>query len=62
MTDEIRTVKSPLPYGIEKLPSSTSIGFMTVNVMLPNGTVITNPEQFETHETEDIEIYSEDQQ
>lgn len=59
MPKEIRIIKSPLPYGVEKLPVSSSYGAMTVSIMLPNGTMITNPEQFEDYETE-VEVYSED--
>lgn len=52
---EIKTVKSPVPEGVEKLPTSSSIGFVTVSIMLPSGIVITNPEQFENDEANDIE-------
>jgi len=59
-TEKIRIVKSPLPYGIEKLPASSSYGTITISITLPNGTLITNPEQFEDYETETIEVYFED--
>jgi len=60
MSEEIRVVKSPLPYGIEKLPSSSSGGLMTVHILLRTGVMITNPEQFEDKEDTAIEIYSDD--
>ncbi len=43
---EVRVVKSPLPYGIENLPESTQMGFVTTNITLESGIVITNSNQF----------------
>jgi hypothetical protein len=60
MPKKVRIVKSPLPYGIEKLPTCGSYGTVTVSVMLPNGTIITNPEQFKDYESETVEVHSED--
>jgi hypothetical protein len=60
MSEEIKIVKSALPDGTERLPSSGQVGLMTVSIMLPSGIMITNPEQFEDNETEDIEAYFED--
>ena len=60
MPKKVRIVKSPFPYGIEKLPTSNSYGTITVSVMLPNGTIITDPEQFKDYESETVEVYSED--
>lgn len=55
MSGEIRVVKSPLPYGIEDLPEFTPMGFVTTNITLESGIVITNPEQFPDEEA--IEDY-----
>lgn len=55
MPEEIKVIKSPIPEGIEQLPPSGSDGIMTVNIMLPSGIVITNPEQFQDDESEDSE-------
>lgn len=60
MSEEIKIVKSALPDGVERLPSSGQVGLVTVSIMLPSGIMITNPEQFEDNETEDIEAYFED--
>jgi hypothetical protein len=52
MPKEIKVIKSPSPEGVEKLPVSSSGALMTVNIMLPSGIVITNPEQFQDDEAE----------
>jgi hypothetical protein len=57
---EVKVVKSPVPDGVERLPAPSSVGLMTVSIMLPSGILITNPEQFEDDENEDMEVSSED--
>ena len=52
MPEEIKVVKSPCPEGVEKLPVSSSVELMTINIMLPSGIVITNPEQFQDDDDE----------
>lgn len=59
MSKEIKIIKSPIPKGVEKLPTSSPVGFVTVSIMLPSGIMITNSEQFEDDETE-VEAYTED--
>ena len=51
MSEKIQTVKSPLAPGIERLPPPRYTGSITVMIMLPSGTVITNPDQFESDES-----------
>lgn len=60
MSRKIEVVKSPLHRRVDELPASSSYGTVTVSVMLPNGTMITNPEQFEDHESTTVEVYSEE--
>lgn len=59
MPKKIKVVKSPLHRRVDKLPTSSSYGTVTVSIMLPNGTEITNPEQFEDYESETVEVYYE---
>lgn len=56
----VRVVKSPLPYRVREIPASSSYGAVTVSIMLPNGTMVTKPEQFEDHESKTVEVYSEE--
>jgi hypothetical protein len=58
MSEEVRVVKSPLAYGVDRLPATKPIG-STIFVMLPSGIVITNTDQFEDDETQAVEAYSE---
>jgi hypothetical protein len=60
MSDEIKIIKSAIPDGVERLPVSSQVGLVTVSITLPSGIVITNPEQFEDDENEEVEEYSED--
>ena len=53
MPEEVKVIKSPIPEGVDKLPVSGSVDFLTVSIMLPSGIVITNPEQFEDDNQED---------
>jgi hypothetical protein len=46
MVDSIRVTKSPIVQGIDELLSISFSDSMTFNVSLPNGMIITNPEQF----------------
>ncbi len=55
MPEYVTIVKSPLPQGIEDLPAASGAGFVTVSVMLPNGTQVTNTEQFQDEDSELIE-------
>jgi hypothetical protein len=59
MPTNVRVVKSPLPDGAENLPVSPPIGFVTVNVMMPTGIVITNLDQLQDDEDEETETYSD---
>jgi len=58
--EEIKVVKSPIPSGVERLPGPSSVGFMTISIMLPSGIMITNPDQFEDNENESTETIPED--
>lgn len=56
MRDEMKVVRGPLPEGFERLPATRTISAEIINVLLPDGTVITNPESF----WEDEELREED--
>ena len=46
MRDKVRIIKSPLVSGQNKLPV-TNVENIIFNITLPNGMIITNPDQFQ---------------
>jgi len=58
MRTKVKKVKSPIANGI-KLPL-THIESMVINVTLPNGMVVTNPEQFMDEQSESMTEYTEE--
>lgn len=56
---KIRKVKSPLPVGIDKIPE-TYTDSITIQVMMPDGTIVTKIDQFNDISEDDMEIYYED--
>jgi hypothetical protein len=48
-------IESPLTSGVEKLPINSMPRFVTVNITLPNGRQISNTEQFQDDEEEELE-------
>jgi hypothetical protein len=54
MQDKVRTIKSPLVPGQNKLPV-TKVENIIFNIILPNGMIITNPDQFQDEYNEEYE-------